>query len=123
GDADSYFLFYEDDGNSFDYQKGFFSKRLLRFEPLENRFIIQAAEGNFPSAFKKIRVIFHGFPAMNTVRINGQSTDIHPEINRFFKGLEKYDPIKDPEPAPEETVMSVEVANSADAISFEWGNR
>lgn len=122
GDSDSDFLFYEDDGHSFDYQRDVFSKRLLHYEPLDSRFTIRKAEGNYRSSFKKIKLVFHGFPMINTLRINDRATDIHPEINRFFKGLEKYDPIRDPEPAPEETVMSLEIPYSADEIVFAWGN-
>jgi hypothetical protein len=57
---------------------------------------------------------------MNTIRLNGEPKDIHPEINRFFKGLEKYDPIKDPEPGPEETVMAIELEYSVNEIVLEW---
>jgi alpha-glucosidase len=120
GDHDNDFLFYQDDGISFDYQKGVFSQRLLRYHATENRFVIHKASGPYASHYKKLKVMFHGFPMMNTIRINGESKDIHPEINRFFKGLEKYDPIKDPEPAPEETVMGIEMAYSADEMVLEW---
>lgn len=120
GDRDNDFLLYEDDGISFDYQTGVFSKRLLRYNATANRFVIHKQSGTFKSNYKKIKVMFHGFPMMNTVRINGEAKDIHPEINRFFKGLEKYDPIKDPEPAPEETVMGLEMPFSAEEIVVQW---
>lgn len=120
GDHDNDFMFYQDDGITFDYQKGVFSQRLLRYHAIENRFVIHKASGPYASPYKKLKVMFHGFPMMNTIRINGESKDIHPEINRFFKGLEKYDPIKDPEPAPEETVMGIEMAYSADEMVLEW---
>ena len=119
GESDNEFLFYEDDGSSFDYQQGVYSRRLLRYHALDDRFVIHQAEGNYSSQVKKIRMVFHGF-AMNTIRINDDSRDIHPEINRFFTGLEKYDPIKDPEPAPEETVMAIEIPYAADAITLKW---
>lgn len=120
GDADNDFLFYDDDGISFDYQHGVFSKRILRYHALANKFVIHKSEGSYPSSFLKIKLIFHNFPMMNVLRINGETKDIHPEINRFFKGLEKYDPIKEPEPAPEETVMGFEMAYSPAEIVIEW---
>jgi len=119
GEADNEFVFYEDDGISFDYQGGNFSKRRLRYEAMANRFVIHSATGSYRSALKKIKVVFHGFK-MNTLRINGESNDIHPEINRFFPALEKYDPIKDPEPAPEETVMAITIPYSSDTITLQW---
>jgi alpha-glucosidase len=120
GDTDNEFLFYEDDGNSYDYQQGAYSRRVLRYKAKANTFVIDASEGAYSSERKKIKVVFHGFTGMNTIRINGDVKDIHPEINRFFAGLEKYDPIKDPEPAPEETVMGIEMAYSANAITLDW---
>jgi alpha-glucosidase len=119
GESDNSFLFYEDDGASFDYQQGVFSSRLIRYEASQKRFVIQATQGNYTSPIKRIKVFFHGF-GMDTILINGASQDIRPEINRFFRGLEKYDPIKDPEPGPEETVMAVEVHYSIGEIVFEW---
>jgi alpha-glucosidase len=119
-DQDNEFLLYQDDGTSFDYQKDAFSKRPLKYHPSGRRFVIHGASGTYASHYKKIKIVFHAFPMMNTIRINSQARDIHPEINRFFKGLEKYDPIKDPEPAPEETVMAIEVEYSVDEIVLEW---
>jgi alpha-glucosidase len=120
GETSSEFLYYEDDGSTFDYTHGIFCRRLLRYLPIENRFVMQKVEGDFTSHVKKIRVVFHGFKMMNTVLINGQINGIHPETNRFFIGLEKYDPIKDPEAGPEETVMAIEIPYSADEVVVSW---
>jgi alpha-glucosidase len=120
GETDNEFVYYEDDGNSFDYQKGSFSRRLFRYEASKSKFIIQQAEGDYRSPVRKIKLLLHGFKTMNTIRINGQVKDIHPEINRFFTGLEKYDPIKEPDPGPEETVMAIETTYSPEEIHFEW---
>ncbi|MGC1240574.1 MAG: glycoside hydrolase family 31 protein [Chryseosolibacter sp.] len=120
GEHDNEFLYYEDDGASFDYQNGAFSRRLLRYEPLNKKFSIHSAEGDHQSNVRRIKILFHGFNMMNIVRINGQLKDIHPEINRFFTGLEKYDPIKEPDPAPEETVMSIDVPYSSGEIVIQW---
>jgi alpha-glucosidase len=120
GESDNEFLYYEDDGISFDYQQGLFSARLLRYEAMANKFIIEKSRGTFASGMKKIRIVFHGFKLLNTVYVNGEAKDIHPEINRFFVGLEKYDPIKDPEPGPEETVMAIEMPYSAEAVVLSW---
>ena len=119
GDADNDFLFYEDDGISFDYQRGESSKRLLHYKAQARQFVIHASEGSYNSPLKKVTVVFHAF-SMNTIRVNGEPMDIYPGINRFFAGLEKYDPIKEPEPAPEETVMTIEMPYSPDEIMLAW---
>jgi alpha-glucosidase len=120
GESNTSFLFYEDDGSSFDYQNGAHAKRKLVYEGAANRFVAEKSEGTFKSEVKKLKFVFHGFKTMNTVLVNNERKDIHPEINRFFTGLEKYDPIKEPEPGPEETVMSIEMPYSAEQIELLW---
>lgn len=120
GDSDSEFTYFEDDGISYDYQQGVYLKRLLKYEAEQNRFTIHAGEGSYRSLNKKIRFVFHGFRMMSTIRLNDETKDIHPDINRFFTGLEKYDPIKDPEPGPEEKVMSIEFPYTNDTITITW---
>ncbi|HET9487526.1 MAG TPA: glycoside hydrolase family 31 protein, partial [Chryseosolibacter sp.] len=61
GESDNSFLFYQDDGASFDYQEGVFSRRLMRYEASQKRFVIEAAQGTYTSALKRIKVFFHGF--------------------------------------------------------------
>ena len=46
GDADNTFLYYEDDGNSFDYQQGAFSRRLLHYQAQANTFVLEQSEGS-----------------------------------------------------------------------------
>ena len=120
GETDNEFMFFEDDGISYNYQQGQYSKRLMRYDASGNSFRMDAAEGSHTSAIKKVRVVFHGFRSMNAVHVNNESRDIHPEVNRFFTGLEKYDPIKDPEPAPEEAVMAVEFPYSVHQLTIKW---
>ena len=52
------FDYYEDDGISFDYQKGRFFRRTLRLE--HDRLILSAAEGEHHSRFDTVQVCFHG---------------------------------------------------------------
>ncbi|HEY9486867.1 MAG TPA: glycoside hydrolase family 31 protein [Chryseosolibacter sp.] len=120
GESDNEFLFYDDDGITFDHQHGGYLKRLLRYAATANSFILDQTEGTYTSQLQKLRVVFHGFEPMDTIRINGEPKDIHMETNRFFRGLEKYDPIKDPEPALEETVLVIELPYSSDAITLNW---
>ena len=119
GTTDNEFLFYEDDGNTFDYQQGVYAKRRMYYHASGNKFVLGQVDGSFVSPVKRIKVFFHGFE-LNTISINGAVKDIHPEINRFFSGLEKYDPIKDPEPAPEETVMAIDLPYSDGEIALTW---
>jgi alpha-glucosidase len=120
GESDNSFLFFEDDGLSFDYQQGVYSRRLLRYEAHAGKFVMEQVEGTYNSGFKKIKLVLHGFMLPNSVRVNGESKDVRPEVNRFFTGLEKYDPIKEPEPGPEEKVAVVEFPYSTHTLTVSW---
>src|SRR6185312_1327181 len=55
------FIYYEDDGKSFAYQKGDFYKRVIVFDPEKQTITFNAAEGTYKSHFKHIELILHGF--------------------------------------------------------------
>lgn len=120
GDTDNEFLLYQDDGISFDYAQERFSRRILRYHATANRFDMLPVEGTYASPITTVRMVFHGFRMANTVAVNGAITEISPSVNRFFTGLEKYDPVKDPEPAPGEPVMLFEMPYSTKAVSIAW---
>lgn len=116
GESENQFVYYQDDGISFDYQKDVYAKRLLHYQPDENKFVIGASEGSFNSPVTTVKLVLHGFQRMDRILVNGEAADIQPEVNRFFAGLEKFDPIKDPEPGPEEDVQCISFPYMADAI-------
>lgn len=117
----SSFLFYEDDGSSFDYQKNAYAKRVIDYRPVEKNLTLQTTEGTFKTEYRKVRLVFHGFDStLKSVSVNGKDTLLIPEINSFFAGLEKYDPIKDPEPAPEENVLVAEFEYQSKEIKIQW---
>jgi alpha-glucosidase len=113
------FMFYEDDGETFDYQQGAFAKRDIVFDGVGKKITLAPVEGRYVSLLKKLKIVFHGLHTPQ-VDINGTAHVLLPEINRFFAGLEKFDPIIEPEPAPQEDVLSVEFPYTKDAIAITW---
>ncbi|MBO9672104.1 MAG: DUF4968 domain-containing protein [Sphingobacteriaceae bacterium] len=61
------FVYYEDDGESYDYEKGMFYKRTITFDPLRQVIEFGDTAGSFPSKFKTIKIIMHGFGNNNDV--------------------------------------------------------
>ena len=121
GNSDSVFTFYEDDGLSFDYQNRSFAKRLIRYSPGGKRITLDKVEGSYQTDLKKAKLILHGFgDPFNSLVINKQAKTLIPERNRFFSALEKFDPIHDPEPAPEEHVLTAEFDYKSEEIVIEW---
>jgi alpha-glucosidase len=58
GDASS-FVYYEDDGESYDYEKGKYLSRLLNYDPGAMRLVLAEEKGDFISKFNTVKVIYH----------------------------------------------------------------
>jgi alpha-glucosidase len=119
--SNSSFTYYQDDGVTFDYQHEAYARRVIRYKPLVSRIVIETTEGKFKSALRSIRLVLHGFEKnIRFLYVNDREYAVRHSVNRFFTGLEKYDPIKDPEPAPEEDVMTIEFEYSPEEMSIHW---
>ncbi|MEO6981218.1 MAG: glycoside hydrolase family 31 protein [Mucilaginibacter sp.] len=64
GNEVSSFVYYEDDGLSYDYEKGGYYKRELTFEPVKRTIALSKVEGSFKSRFSKIELVLHGSEAL-----------------------------------------------------------
>jgi alpha-glucosidase len=61
GDVSNSFVYYEDDGKSFAYEKGAFYKRLISYNPSTKQISFAKAEGSYKTHFKFIKLALHGF--------------------------------------------------------------
>lgn len=120
GSTNNEFNLYEDDGSTFDYQKNAFARRTIRYSPKDREIVLAKTQGTYTSQYKRIKLIVHGFEKGESLTVNKQLKQLVPSVNSFFTGLEKYDPIKDPEPAPTENVFVTEFDYNADEIRISW---
>jgi alpha-glucosidase len=71
GDDGNSFVYYEDDGSSYDYQKGTYYKRVLSFDPGNRLITLAQSEGSFTSKYNKIKLVLRGFEAgLKAIKIN-----------------------------------------------------
>jgi alpha-glucosidase len=61
GNEANEFVYYEDDGNSYDYESGTYYKRVIRFDPVARQIVFNEVEGSFASKYHVIQVVLHGF--------------------------------------------------------------
>lgn len=74
GDQASSFLYYEDDGVTYNYAQGAFLTCRFSFDPANSRISIGAVNGEYTSRFNEIVLILHGFESgQNYWRLNGGS--------------------------------------------------
>jgi len=76
------FVYYEDDGKTYNYEQGDYYKRSIKFEPAGHHIIFDEVSGNFKSKFHFIKLIMHGFSAINQVKINGSAIAA---VSGFYK--------------------------------------
>lgn len=55
------FVYYEDDGTTYQHEQGDYYKRTIRFAPKEKQVVLSAVEGSFKSKFRHVKLIWHGF--------------------------------------------------------------
>jgi alpha-glucosidase len=111
GSGTSFFDLYDDDGETFDYQKGQSSRRSLIFE--ENKLTLTKAEGDYKPKWKNIVVYFHGFAKLR----DAKAVDFS-----YFTPIAKYDPINDPEWIGSETVQVMSIPFTADNFELSISN-
>lgn len=119
GSDSTSFNYFEDDGNSFDYQKGSFISREINYLPLDRKLIIGKATGHYSSPIQHLKIVFHHH-SNDTVFVNGVTKKLEDKTHSFFSPLEKYDPINDPESMGEEQVKWMEINYSLDQIEITW---
>ncbi len=119
GKQSSEFIYYHDDGETFQYQQGAFAKRKMEYRSNENKVIVEKTEGSLKEQFTKLKFVFHGFSA-NEVTVNGERKSLEQFSHSFFSPMEKYDPINDPDSMGEESVKSVQLAYSSNKIQISW---
>ena len=76
GETGSEYTYYEDDGETYQYERNSFYKRKITYNPETNSVSLSAVEGSFKSKFSKLQIVLHGFGRQHSFRvqdlINGQ---------------------------------------------------
>jgi alpha-glucosidase len=88
GSERSEFVHYDDDGETLDYRKGEFRKRVIAFDPAAKQLSFSRPEGRFASPFRRIRLILHGFDSVSGVTVNGTAAQVESQVVRMLDPLE-----------------------------------
>lgn len=118
GHAETRFNWYEDDGISFKHEQGEYSKRMLSYSSSQKKIIVEKTEGVYNGQYQNLKLVFHGFENLKSIRINGQIQKTESAVNSFFLPLEKYDPINDPDSMGEENVLQISLPYSSERIEI-----
>lgn len=120
GDVQNSFVYYEDDGETYNHEKGDFYKRLIRYNPLNSSITIGKAEGKFKSKFNNLKIILHGFETINSIKIADRTLSLKDDFVSYLTPITKFDPQGSANPVEGARVKSVVIKNNSDQISLTY---
>ncbi|MBX7202779.1 MAG: DUF4968 domain-containing protein [Bacteroidia bacterium] len=118
--ADGSFISYKDDGSSYEYQKGYYTKRQYNLQG--NTLTIGKAEGQWQPQYKQMVIFLHGLPASVMVKVNGIDNAITEGPYRFIEPISDFDPYHKPPKAPVqiENLTKIHLPYRLDATHVQW---
>ncbi len=119
GEENHRFVYYEDDGESYDYQEGAFYKREMCYDA-ENKMIrLGKVEGHFTSKFQKIKLLLHGFTSEKW-KVNGKRIQADTALVSFIEPISHFDPHETPNPRIEVRVWSYTIEHDRNEIMMNY---
>ena len=117
GDVTNKFVYYEDDGESFDYEGGAFYKRTIAYDPAKKTISFAKAEGSAKSKFTNIKLLLHGFGDGVAVKLNGKQAKAENGFEALMVPISRFDPTGLSNPVEGEKVKTVTLKNSSDQFT------
>ncbi|MGN6509047.1 MAG: TIM-barrel domain-containing protein, partial [Chitinophaga sp.] len=114
------FRYYEDDGETFGYEKEEYFQRNISYPPQENSLTLETATGKLRSKFRHVQLLLHGF-GNESVSVNGQPANVEQGRVSFIQPVSRFDPQGEANPTVSCRVLKVLVANSIETIKIRFG--
>ncbi|MFY8020879.1 MAG: hypothetical protein ACOVP1_06770, partial [Bacteroidia bacterium] len=86
----------------------------------KNELNFEKAKGNRNSKFSSIKVYFHGFNEVKTVKVNGLAKSGSKETYKLMNDMPQFDPIGKGISANQYQLSTIVFSNSKDKISLKW---
>lgn len=84
--------YYEDDGETYDFEGGSFYKRHISFDNGEKAITLSPKEGTFHSTFTTLKIYLHGFEAID-FEVNEEKATLCYEDTRLIEPVTEFDPL------------------------------
>ncbi|MCC9136031.1 TIM-barrel domain-containing protein [Pontibacter silvestris] len=120
GNIANSFVYYEDDGESYDYEKGDFYKRSINYDPRRKTITFDKAEGDFKSKFNNVKLVLHGFGNTSRVKVDGKNTALKDDFISHLTPITRFDPQGVSNPVEGYKVKSVVLKNNNDRFSVSF---
>ena len=119
GNRNNSFVYYEDDGESYNYENGSFYKRTITYDVAKKQITFAKAEGSVASKFKHIKLQLHGF-GNTPVKVNNKAVKTNTEAMSFLKAISSFDPQGTVNKADGNNTQSIMVDNNSDAFTISY---
>ena len=117
----SAYVYYEDDGITYNYEKGNSLTRTFRFDPAGNQIVIEMPEGSYTSRFSKIALMLHGFAEIkDKLNVNGQQAGVTTMTTDLLTTLSDKDPLNTGGRKFPQEVNRIMVENLKDKTIIAW---
>lgn len=120
GEESNSFTYYEDDGESYDFESGQFYERIISYDAAHKSLTFEKVKGLFKSRFTNIHLIFHGFDEVGSVMINNVGQDLKITDFNYLEAITKFDPMEPGGSVEKEKVKTVKLNNADDIIIIKW---
>lgn len=120
GTENNTFTYYEDDGKTFEHEKGIYYKRDIVYSGSANTVSLEKVTGQASSAFNQIELILHGFENLQQVKVNDKVISLQQTTHSMLYTLPKSDPLSPAyEPDSSKTLNAV-IKNDREKITLQF---
>lgn len=84
---------YDDDGKSFDHERGVSVSRVVTHDAAKRTVSIDGSNGKYQSIFKHVRLIIHGNMQIVSATVNGAAAQPTKDAHAFLGGIQRFDPL------------------------------
>jgi alpha-glucosidase len=113
------FNYYEDDGDTYEYENGNFYNRVMSFDPQKKEVVLDAVSGKYSSKFKTLEVVLHGFTS-EQFALNGKSIKTNDSVSDLLNALSPDDPLFLESVHAKLPVKLFTTANNSGKLSITW---
>ncbi|CAL1521201.1 glycoside hydrolase family 31 protein [Chitinophaga sp. MM2321] len=117
GDKTNTFVYYEDDGESFDNEKGVFYQRAITYNPADKKIVLEKTAGSYQSKFHYVKLLLHGFSSQKSITINGSQLSLQAGTHAFLSPISRFDPQGTFIPADSCLIQQATFGNSNELIN------
>ncbi|GAB4189032.1 MAG: glycoside hydrolase family 31 protein [Thermoflexibacter sp.] len=90
----STFVYYEDDGETYKYEKGKYYKRNISYSHENQAIVFSMVEGNYKSSFDKIKLVLHNFEGVKkNIEVNNEKVKVNKEELELLPPVSSFDPL------------------------------